>query len=107
MSTKEVKLIRFEKLGRWDYAVYVDGERDAIGKAGMVCGDAWFLARESLGGGIVWDKTMLAAVKAWAIGEMRKRYLRRKILQEMALAKMMQLPKVKEEDNENGIFIES
>ena len=107
MSTKEVKLIRFEKLGRWDYAVYVDGERDAIGKAGMVCGDAWFLARESLGGGIVWDKTMLGAVKAWARKELRKKQLRKLILQEMALAMLMSLPVEKEEEHENGIFIES
>ena len=26
-----------------------------------LCGEAWFKARASLGGGLVWEKTMLAA----------------------------------------------
>lgn len=98
---KEKKMIRFEKLGHHDFAVYVKGECDAIGKAGMLCGEAWFKARASLGGGLAWEKTMLDAVKAWARAELQNKRLRRLILQEMTLAPLLQLPMERGEDNEN------
>ena len=94
-------MIRFEKLGHHDYAVYVKGEADAIGKAGMLCGEAWFKARASLGGGLAWEKTMLDAVKAWARAELQTKRLRRLILREMTLAPLLQLPMERGEDNEN------
>lgn len=93
-------MIRFEKLGVHDYAVYVKGEPDAIGKSGSLCGECWFLARADLGGGIAWEKTMLDAVKAWARNELQARRLRRLILQEMVLAPLLQLP-MEEEENED------
>ena len=91
-------MIRFEKLGHHDYAVYVKGEADAIGKAGMLCGEAWFKARASLGGGLAWDKTMLTAVQAWARAELQAKRLRRLILQEYVLAPAFQLPVERGED---------
>ena len=94
-------MIRFEKLGKHDFAVYVTGESDAIGKAGVLCGEAWFQARASLGGGLAWEKTMLDAVKAWARAELQIKRLRRLILQEMTLAPLLQLPMERGEDNEN------
>lgn len=97
-------MVRFEKLGHHDYAVYVKGETDAIGKAGMLCGEAWFLAKASLGGGLAWEKTMLDAVKAWARHEQQSKRLRRLILLEMATVSTLER---KEEEDENGIFIES
>ncbi len=105
---KEKRVIRFEKLGKYDYAVYVKGEQDAIGKAGELCGEAWFLARASLGGGLAWDKTMLDAVKAWARDQQQIKRLRRLILLEMASVPMPHDEEEKEEEElENGIFIES
>lgn len=98
---KEKMMVRFEKLGHHDYAVYVKGEADAIGKAGMLCGEAWFKARASLGGGLVWEKTMLDAVMAWARSELRVKRLRRLILQEMTLAPLLQLPMERGEGDEN------
>ena len=94
-------MIRFEKLGHHDFAVYVKGESDAIGKAGVLCGEAWFKARASLGGGLAWEKTMLEAVKAWAREELQTKRLRRLILQEMALAPLLQMPMMEEDEDEN------
>lgn len=88
-------MIRFEKLGFHDYAVYVTGEPDAIGKAGTLCGESWFLARQSLGGALVWEKTMLDAVKAWAMTQLRRKRLRELIKKEMVIGALMmaQYPK--------------
>lgn len=61
-------MVRFEKLGKYDFAVYVKGESDAIGKAGVIGTDCWFLARADLGGDIAWGVTMLEAVALWAKG---------------------------------------
>lgn len=94
-------MIRFEKLGHHDYAVYVKGEADAIGKAGVLCGEAWFMARASLGGGLAWEKTMIDAVKAWARAELEVKRLRRLILREMTLAPLLQLPIERGEDDDN------
>ena len=94
-------MVRFERLGKFDYAVYVKGEADAIGKAGTLDGESWFLPRASLGGEITWEKTMLDAVKAWARHELQAKRLRRLILQEMAFAPVLQLPMVEEEEDEN------
>ena len=61
-------MIRFEKTGKHDFAVYVKGESDAIGKAGVIGADCWFLARADLGGEIAWGVTMTEAVVLWAKG---------------------------------------
>lgn len=83
-------MIRFERLGKHDYAVYVKGEQDAIGKAGKLCDDCWFVARASLGGGMAWEKTMLDAVKAWAATQLRNARLKRLIEREMFVAAISQ-----------------
>ena len=95
-------MIRFEKLGTHDFAVYVTGESDAIGKSGTIGDDSWFMARADLGGGIFWEKTMLAAVAAWAAHGVLKQKVQQLIKREMILARLMPLPGVEEdEDNED------
>ena len=94
-------MIRFEKLGHHDYAVYVKGEADAIGKAGVLCGEAWFMAKASLGGGLTWEKTMLDAVKAWARAELKINRLRRLILAEMLYAVEHPLPMEEDEEEDD------
>lgn len=79
-------MLRFEKLGLYDYAVYVDGEADAIGKAGILCGESWFLARKDLGGALTWGKTMNEAVSFWAENQLRCIQLRKRIKREAKIA---------------------
>ena len=78
--------IRFERLSEHDFAVYVAGFADAIGKAGKIGDDCWFKARSDLGGAIAWEKTMLDAVKEWAVRASRRKLLHRLILREMFIA---------------------
>lgn len=88
--------MRFEKLGLHDYAVYVNGFTDAIGKAGQIGDDCWFQARADLGGGITWEKTMIDAVRAWATARQRtqlqKEQLRQLIERERLFALLSPLP---------------
>lgn len=78
--------IRFERLSDHDFAVYVAGFADAIGKAGKIGDDCWFKARSDLGGTIAWEKTMYDAVMTWAVRASRRKLLHRLILREMFLA---------------------
>ena len=98
-------MIRFERLGFEDFAVYVSGEADAIGKAGVLCGESWFLARPSLGGGLAWEETMFDAVQSWARTRLRQTQLRRLILREVALSALQYQSVERGDEDENGIFI--
>ena len=92
-------MLRFEKLGKHDYAVYLDGESDAVGKAGMLCGEAWFLARESLGNGIAWGKTMTEAVAFWAFTQLRERRLREIFRQQLFTEALLRLERGEVDEN--------
>lgn len=102
--------MRFEKLGKYDYAVYVDGFSDCIGKAGKIGDDCWFQARADLGGEVFWEMTMLDAVGAWARAQKQRQEYRLKIEREMLLALIAPLPTerydTEDDEDENGIFIE-
>lgn len=86
--------LRFEKLGNHDFAVYLSGFADAIGKAGQVGEECWFQARADLGGGTCWAATMEGAVRAWAVSETQKKQLQRLIIAEMIYALCNPLPTI-------------
>lgn len=90
--------LRFEKLGVCDFAVYLSGFADAIGKAGQIGKECWFQPRDDLGGGVCWAATMAGAVRAWAISEIQRKQLQRLIIAEMIYGICNPLPTVCEED---------
>ena len=97
--------MRFEKLGWHDYAVYVDGFADCIGKAGKIGDDCWFQARADLGGAVVWDRTMRDAVRTWALerqrAQQRQKQVRQRIDKEKISALLAPLPTERYDDLED------